>query len=189
MTAVSTYVALLRGVNVGGNNKIPMAALRSALEAAGFDRVRTYIQSGNVLVDSRKAKPETLAARVRAVIDDTFGLEIATIVVDSARLASVVAATPYGDEPDPRRVHVFFLPAEPTDEALAKVAQLQEASAAKGARDSITVDGAVMYLHTPDGFGTSDLAKSLSTRGAGIHRSGTARNWATVTTLLRMCES
>ncbi len=184
-----TYVALLRGVNVGGNNKIPMAQLRTALEAAGFANVRTYIQSGNVLFDSRKTKPEVLADRVRGVISDTFGFDISTIVVDSAYLASVIAATPYTDEADPRRVHVFFLPAELDAAALAKVAELQDASRAKGARDAMTVDGRVMYLHTPDGFGTSDLAKSLSTKGAGIHRAGTARNWATVTTLQSMAES
>ena len=184
-----TYVALLRGINVGGNNKIPMAELRTALGAAGFDRVRTYIQSGNVLFDSRKAKPETLAARVRAVISDTFGFDIATIVIDAAYLDSVVAATPYSAEPDPRRVHVIFLPSNLDAASRAKVYELQAASSAKGARDTITVDGPVMYLHTPDGFGTSELAKALSTRGAGIHRSGTARNWATVTTLKSMCEA
>jgi len=185
---MATYVALLRGINVGGNNKIPMAQLRTALEDAGFDGVRTYIQSGNVLFEHRKTKPETLAARVRAVISDAFGFDIATIVVDAAYLESVVKATPYADEPDPRRVHVFFLPSELDPPSRERIAELAAAAAAKGSHDSVTTDGPVMYLHTPDGFGTSDLAKALSTRGAGV-RSGTARNWATVTTLLDMCQT
>lgn len=184
-----TYVALLRGINVGGHNKIPMAQLRAALEGAGFDHVRTYIQSGNVIFEHRKSKPETLAARVRAVISDAFGLDIATIVLDADHLNSVVKATPYADEPDPRRVHVFFLPSELDAASRERVAELEAAAAAKGGHDSVTADGPVMYLHTPDGFGTSDLAKALGTRGAGVHRSGTARNWVTVTTLRDMCET
>ena len=189
MTAMGAYVALLRGVNVGGHNKVSMATLRAALEAAGFDRVRTYIQSGNIVFDTRKARPEALAVRVRDVISDTFGLDIVTIVVDEAFLTDVVTCTPYPDEPDPRRVHVFFLPSEVDDAEHARLDELQRAATAKGAKDTVSVDGRVMYLHTPDGFGTSDLAKALSTRGAGVHRSGTARNWATVTTLLEMCRA
>lgn len=189
MTGMPVYVALLRGVNVGGNNKVTMADLRTALEAAGFARVRTYIQSGNVVFDSRKDKPENLAARVRGVVSHTFGLDIATIVVDSAFLSKVVASTPYADEPDPRRVHAFFLPAQLDDAARARLDELQRASDAKGAHDSLTITGTVMYLHTPDGFGTSELAKAITTKGPGAHRAGTARNWATVTTLAEMCDS
>ena len=77
---MTTYIALLRGVNVGGNNKVPMAVLRTALEADGFANVRTYIQSGNVLVDATRSSPSKIAGRVKAVIQDTFGLDIATIV-------------------------------------------------------------------------------------------------------------
>lgn len=189
MTGMATYVALLRGINVGGNNKIPMADLRKALGTAGFAGVRTYIQSGNVVFESRTTKPATLATRIHDVIHDTFGLDIATIVVDSAFLTHVVESTPYASESDPRRVHVIFLPAELDAAAQAKVTALQDAATAKGAHDTLTVDGTVMYLHTPDGFGTSDLAKALSTRGPGAHRAGTARNWATVTTLRDMCAS
>jgi len=184
---MACYVALLRGINVGGNNKIPMADLRRALEIDGFERVRTYIQSGNVIFDSRKATSEALVNRVRAVISSEFALDIATIVMDGAFLARVVARTPYPDEADPRRVHVFFLSSALDAASLTRLDELQAGVQAKGSNDTLTCDGAVMYLHTPDGFGTSDLAKALSTRGPGIHRSGTARNWATVTKLVEMC--
>ncbi len=185
--AMPCYVALLRGINVGGNNMIPMAELRLALESEGFDRVRTYIQSGNVVFHSRKTKVETLAARVHGVIKSTFGLDIAIIVIDFPFLSHVVADTPYPDEPDPRRVHVFFLPAAVDEASGTRLDDLQRTARDKGSPDTLGVRDRVIYLHTPDGFGTSDLAKALSTRGAGIHRSGTARNWATVTKLLEMC--
>lgn len=187
MTTMPVYVALLRGVNVGGHNKVPMADLRTALDSAGFTRIRTYIQSGNVVFNSAAAKPQALAARVRTEISTTFGLDIATIVIDGAALAQVVSSTPYAAEPDPRRVHVFFLPSELDKASRARVDEISEVAKAKGSRDALTVMGMVMYLHTPDGFGTSDLAKALSTRGAGVHRSGTARSWSTVTALLEMC--
>ena len=181
-----TFVALLRGVNVGGNNKLPMADLRVALEDAGFGRVRTYIQSGNVVLEHRKASDEAVAAHVRSVVLSAFGLDIPTVVVTSQQLESIAAANPFSHEPDPKRVHVFFLPDELDAASRASVEGAQSAAAAKGSADTVTVRGRVMYLHTPDGFGVSDLAKSLSTRGAGAHRAGTARNWATVSALLAM---
>lgn len=180
------YIALLRGVNVGGSNKVAMAQLRGALEAAGFGNVRTYIQSGNIVLQAPRTKAEALSARIHSVILDVFGLDVPTVVVDAKTLTAIKASSPYSHEADPRRVHVFFLPAPLDAASRDRVAQIQSAVAAKGSRDAVTVDGAVMYLHTPDGFGVSELAKALSTRGPGGHRAGTARNWATVTTLLEM---
>jgi len=183
------FIALLRGVNVGGHNKVPMATLRQALEASGFERVRTYIQSGNVVLDAHTDDAAAVATRVREVIATSFGLDIATIAVASSDFADVVAANPYPGEADHRRVQAIFLPSPLDDESREQVRALQDAAAQRGARDTCTVEGAVMYLHTPDGFGTSELAKALSTKGRGIHRSGTARNWATVTALLALSES
>ncbi len=183
---MTTYIALLRGVNVGGNNKVPMAVLRTALEADGFANVRTNIQSGNVLVDATRRSPSKIAARVKAVIQDTFGLDIATIVVDASALARVAHDNPYGDEPDLRRVHAIFLPGVPDADAVARLAAMQEAVTLKGSSDTFTLIGSTLYLHTPDGFGNSDLAKALSTKRSNEQLNGTARNWATVTTLLDM---
>lgn len=189
MHPVPTYVALLRGVNVGGHNTVPMATLRQALETSGLEQVRTYIQSGNVVLDARMDDAAAVAAQVREVIATSFGLDIATIAVASSALAAVVAANPYPDETDHRRLHAIFLPSPLDDASREQVRALQDAATQKGTRDTCTVDGTVMYLHTPEGFGTSELAKALSTKGRGIHRSGTARNWATVTALLALCES
>ncbi|MBK9740344.1 MAG: DUF1697 domain-containing protein [Actinobacteria bacterium] len=183
---MTTYIALLRGVNVGGHNKVPMGALRTDLEAAGFGHVRTYIQSGNVLVDTGRASPQKVADRVREVIADTLSLDIPTIALDAASLAGIVDANPYADEPDHKRVHAIFLPTAPDPASVERLRDLESAFSAKGSPDTITLDGSTLYLHTPDGFGTSELAKALTTKGRIAALNGTARNWATVTTLLAM---
>jgi uncharacterized protein (DUF1697 family) len=183
---VTTYIALLRGVNVGGNNKVPMASLRTALAADGFVHVRTYIQSGNVLVDAERSTEATVSGRVGDVIEATFRIRVPVIVINAEALGAVVAHNPYPQEGDYRKLHAVFLPGQPDAEARERLDTLSAAFAAKGSRDSTTLIGSTLYLHTPDGFGTSDLAKALTTTGRLKSLNGTARNWATVTTLLGM---
>jgi uncharacterized protein (DUF1697 family) len=185
---VRTYVALLRGVNVGGNNKVPMAALRTALEADGFTRVRTYIQSGNVVIDASCTTSAKVGDRVAMVIQAEFGVAVPVITVDVPSLTSVVDDNPYPLETDHRRLHAIFLPTAPEDVARTRLAALSATFAGQGSPDSITLIGSTLYLHTPDGFGTSDLAKALTTKGRIKELNGTARNWATVTTLLAMAQ-
>jgi uncharacterized protein (DUF1697 family) len=184
---VTTFVALLRGVNVGGNNRLPMADLRVALAADGLRGARTYIQSGNVIVDATTRDTEAFAARVRAVIARSFHLDVPVVALTAAELEVAVDANPFPDEPDLRRVHGIFLPHPPTEAALAGLADRQAKVAAKGSDDAVVTVGRVAYLHTPQGFGVSDLAKALSSGRANPLADGTARNWATVTTLLAMC--
>ena len=107
----------------------------------------------------------------------------------AAELGAIVSANPYADEPDHRRVHAIVMPTEPDDAGLAALAErvaAAEAKAGAGTGDSITVVGRVAYLHTPNGFGRSELAKSVGTGARNPVAQGTARNWATITTLLDM---
>ncbi len=186
---MTTYVALLRGINVGGSNRLPMAELRSALAGAGLPGARTYIASGNVLLDAEPVDSDSLADGIQAAILDHFGLNIDTVVLDSDALAAVVAANPYPDEADHRRLHAIFQRSEPDAAARTRIAELVASVRAKGSRDDVTIDGRTVYLHTPEGFGTSELAKAMTTRGRTAPVTGTGRNWATVTTLLAMCEA
>jgi uncharacterized protein (DUF1697 family) len=183
MIAMATHVILLRGVNVGGNNKVPMAALRDRLERDGFTRVRTYIQSGNILVDAAGASAKA-AERVHAAIVDEFGVDVPTVALGAPGLARVVDDNPYPFEANHKLLHAIFLPAAPDAVARDRLDELNRKFAGNGTGDSMTLSGTTVYLHTPGGFGTSDLAKALTSKGrlAG----GTARNWATVTTLLAM---
>lgn len=183
---MATVVALLRGVNVGGRNTVPMADLRRWLTEAGYLRVRTYIQSGNVVLDLPRARPAAVGAHVHEVIAAHLGLDIPVISLSSAAMAAVLDANPFGQEPDPRRVHVFFLPAPLDAASRARIVELQDGVAAKGSRDRVNAVGTTMYLHTPEGFGRSDLASALMSRGPGAHRAGTARNLATVAALVAL---
>ena len=110
---MTTHVILLRGVNVGGNNKVPMADLRARLTDDGFTRVRTYIQSGNVLVDAGRTTPAKVADRVATSIREAFAVDVPVIVVDVPGLQRVFDENPYPDESDHKRLHAIFLPAEP----------------------------------------------------------------------------
>jgi uncharacterized protein (DUF1697 family) len=185
---VTTFVVLLRGVNVGGHNRLPMADLRSTLSDAGLKNVRTYIQSGNIVARAPGSDPEAVAAHVRATIAQAFHLDVPAIALTAAAFASVVDANPFPDEPDPRRVHAIVLPYDPTEAMLHAIGHRESTARAKGGRDEVIVHGRVAYLHTPDGFGASDLAKALTGRGTANPLSdGTARNWATMTSLRDMC--
>ena len=184
---MGTFVVLLRGINVGGHNKLPMADLRAALTAAGLEDVQTYIQSGNVIVSAEAANADVVGAQVRSVIATDFGLDVPSMALTADELADVARQNPYPDESDPRRVHAIVLPHAPGADVLDAVAQRQAAVEAKGSRDTVTVIGRVAYLHTPDGFGTSELAKTLTSGARAPLADGTARNWASVTKLLELC--
>lgn len=180
-----THVALLRGINLGPHKRVAMPALRKLVESLGHTDVATYIASGNVVFTASGATND-LAAELEKAIAAELGVTCRVAVLTCAELAEAVAANPYPDEPDPKRVHAFFL-LEADAQARAHVAQAQERAAAKGSRDEAAIVGKVLYLHTPDGFGRSELAAELSRGGARNAAEGTARNWATVTRLLAMC--
>jgi uncharacterized protein (DUF1697 family) len=181
---MATHVALLRGINVGGRNKVPMAELRTMVSELGFVDVSTYIQSGNVLFSTAGADTDEIASAIAAGLSATFCLDVGVVVVTRDELAAVISRNPYPDEANQKCLHAVFLAAEPSPERLDRLAAVQASvQEKKGGRDSLTVVGRVLYLHTPDGFGTSELAKAL----ARLTGDGTARNWATSTKLLELC--
>src|SRR5262249_7280292 len=185
-----THVALLRGINVGGNNKVAMADLRDVVASLGHTGVSTYIQSGNVLFTARKgaAQASALAAELERAIEQAFGLRLRVVVLSRAELAQVVGDNPYRAEPNPKYVHVMFFPTEPGQQVRESVAAAEQQAAAKGGGEEAAVVGRSLFLHTPDGYGRSELAVRLA-RAGGPASAGTARNWATVTKLMALCDS
>src|SRR6266480_2074013 len=174
--AMATHVALLRGINVGGNNKVPMADLREVVASLGHTGVSTYIQSGNVLFTARAgaaADAPTLAAGLEKAIEQAFGLRLRVVVLSRAELAQVISDNPYRAEPNPRYVHAMFFPAEPGQEVRESVAAAERQAAEKGGRDEVTVVGRTLFLHTPDGYGRSELAARLA-RPPGLAPSAVA---------------
>ena len=184
-----THVALLRGINLGGHNKVSMAALRDVVAAAGHTDVATYIQSGNVVFSTGQSDTAALAADLEESIAAALGVRARVVVLSRDELAEVVRDNPYAGEPNPKAVHAIFLSGQPGPDVVKGVTEAQEQVARQGSRDTAQVAGRTIYLHTPDGFGRSDLAATLTKQGraAGSGLAGTARNWATVCKLLAMC--
>jgi uncharacterized protein (DUF1697 family) len=177
---VARQIVLLRGINLGARNRIAMPELREALAEAGFDDVRTYLQSGNVVLSST-ARPEQVARKCERLIADRFGLEIDVVVRTRAELARVVKRDPLGKVADnPKRYQVTFLAGKPDREAVRKL------EAAAVAPEQVVVSGREIYAWHPDGVGRSKLATLLSGRGLGV--TATARNWTTVESLLALAD-
>jgi uncharacterized protein (DUF1697 family) len=170
-----------------------MADLREVVTSLGHTGVTTYIQSGNVLFSTADTDGAKLAAALEAAIRERFGIWASVVVLSKAELASVLASNPYPDEPNPKLVHVVFLNATPPQNLLDRIAAAENAAAAKGSRDTVRAIGQALFVHTPDGFGTSELAQALfriiSAPATQKKQplAATARNWATATKLLSLC--
>jgi uncharacterized protein (DUF1697 family) len=176
-----TRILLLRGINLGPNNRISMPQLRELLAAAGMDNVRTYVQSGNVVVDSGE-RPEKLAARTQQQIADALGLNIAVVARTRDELAHVVSRNPLEDvATNPKRYQVSFLADEPDPAVIEKL----QALAVEPER--VVALGREIYAWHPDGVARSKLWAGLAAK-EGLGTTATARNWTTVTTLLEMAD-
>src|SRR5512135_851440 len=158
---MASHLALLRGINVGGRNKVPMADLREVVTSLGHTGVSTYIQSGNVLFSTAEQDTAKMAAALESAIEERFGIWSSVVVLSRDELARVLAANPYPDEPNPRMVHVVFLNAELPADLLGRLSEAESAVAAKGSRDTVQAAGQALFLHTPDGYGTSELAQAV----------------------------
>jgi uncharacterized protein (DUF1697 family) len=184
---MATHIALLRGINVGGRNRVAMADLREVMASLGHTGVVTYIQSGNVVFTTTETDTGALAGVLEQAIASTLGVEPAVVVLSRAALAQAVHDNPYADEADPKRVHAVFFAQTPAGLADA-IAAAERREADRGGHGRAKVVGGTVYVHTPDGFGRSELALHLLGRRASPAAAGTARNWATVTKLLTLCD-
>jgi uncharacterized protein (DUF1697 family) len=181
-----THVALLRGINVGGHNKVAMGDLRELVASLGHEDVVTYIQSGNVAFTSSRDDAERLADELEREIEGRIGVQCQVIVLTRAQLAQAIADNPYPEETNPRSLHAVFgrekFSAERVHAVEAAVAQVRKA----GSSDEAAVVESRLYLRTPDGLGRSQLAAALAR--SVTNQTGTSRNWATVTKLMALLE-
>ena len=167
------YVALLRGINVGGRNKLPMRELAEIFADAGCTDVSTYIQSGNVVFWA----PATLATRIPGLITDAiagrFDLQVPVVTRSAAEFERVVTGNPYlGIEPDFTKLHVFFLADHPTEAASASL------DPNRSPPDAFQIQGGEIYLHLPNGAARTKLSNAYF--DAKLGTTSTARNWRTV---------
>ncbi|MFJ8184642.1 DUF1697 domain-containing protein [Streptomyces sp. NPDC096105] len=175
------YAALLRGINVGGGRKVPMAELRGLLESLGHEDVRTYLQSGQAAFTAGHGDEESLAAELSGALARRFGFDVDVIVRDHAYLKGVVEACPFpAGELEPKQLHVTYFSAPVTGERFAEIdrqAYLPE---------EFRLGDRALYLYVPDGLGRSELAGHLSKPRLSKGVVATSRNWNTVRRLVEM---
>lgn len=166
---MTTHIALLRAINVGGTGKLPMAELRALCEKAGFADVRTYIASGNLLLSS-PLTPAQVKARLEELLAKRFGKHFPVMLRSRAQLQAVVRANPF-PEAESNRLLIVFLDEKPPKDSLAAVRI--------PGRERLELRGRELYIHFPDGMGKSKLKVPFANTGTG-------RNLNTVRTLLEM---
>ena len=175
---MQTWIALFRGINVGGNNILPMAELRSGLEALKFQNVRSYIQSGNVVFESSSKSAASLGKRIAGWVEEGFGFRPQVLLLKREDLLAAVEQNPFpGAISEPKTLHFSFLattPSKPDHAALER---------AKAATERYALVGSVFYLHAPDGIGRSKLAASAE-KHLGVVT--TSRNYNSVDKLLTL---
>ena len=160
---MKTYIALLRGINVGGQNKIKMAELVKVLESMGLETVRTYIQSGNVVFQSVVPSSADLASQISAAIQESHGFQPKTLVLGLPEIKKAIENNPFPQAKDePKTLHCFFLAQEPPHPNFEILESLKRGS------ESYQLVERFFYLYAPEGIGRSKLAaraeKALGSR-------------------------
>ena len=169
---MKTWIALLRGINVGGRNSLPMKSLSQILGSAGCEQVQTYIQSGNVVFRADVKSAARFGEEIGREIEKGHGFCPAVQLITADELGQAIASNPYPQATsEPKTLHLFFLECAPPEDRV---------SAAKGLlsdTESFTVIGNLLYLHAPDGIGRSKFAGGIE-RVLQVKMTG--RNWRTV---------
>jgi uncharacterized protein (DUF1697 family) len=180
---MSVIISMLRGVNVGGHNKIKMDQLRAVYESLGFRDAQTYIQSGNVVSRADKRDLATACTRIEKGIERSFGFRPSVIVRTVPELREVIVRNPYAKRSgiDASKLLVAFLASSPAADALDKVLKI------KCEPQELRVSGRELFIYFPDGMARPTLP--LATVERTLKISFTGRNWNTVRKLLEMAEA
>ena len=173
-----TYIALFRGINVGGKNVLPMRELVHDMQSLDCEDIRTYIQSGNAVFHYSRKSVATLGTKIAKKIEDRHGFRSQILILDARQLRKAITSNPFqGAEADPKTLHLFFLASPPPSRQLGALDKV------KSSTERFRLIGQVFYLHAPDGFGRSKLAAKVE-KLLGVPT--IARNWRTVVKLAEM---
>jgi len=177
---MKTYIALFRGINVGGRNKLPMKDLVATLENVGCRNVATYIQSGNAVLQSEERDASVLSETIQAAIKERSGFEPRVLLLESEDMERAMRSNPFPEaQSEPKTLHLYFLAAPP------ERPDLDALEGMKGDRESFVLGDGVFYLHAPDGLGRSKIAANAE---KFLDVPATARNWRTVSKVMGMAE-
>lgn len=178
---MSTYIALLRGINVSGQKKIKMAELRMHLSNWGFSDVQTYIQSGNIILQDNGSAPDQIAERIHQGILATYGFEVPVMVLVPEDLEVVLANNTFLPEKDPKRLYVTFLSHPPAQDLLDKLLQEDYSP------EAFFLFKKHIYFFSPSGYGRAKMNNNFFEKKLKVE--ATTRNWRTVNKLRDMCNS
>ena len=175
---MNTFVALFRGINVGGKNILPMKELEFVFEDLGLSQVQTYIQSGNVTFQAVADSTQELAGNIGDAVCRSHDFAPKVLVLSIQEFRNAVASNPFPEgESDPKSLHLSFLESAPSNPDIKKLESLQSAS------ERFKLIGTVFYLHAPEGIGRSKLAANVE-KALGVTM--TARNWRSVSAILSL---
>ena len=179
---MAVIISMLRGVNVGGHNKIKMDALRELYQSLKLRDAQTYVQSGNMIFRTDERDISRLAKRIEAGIERKFGFRPDVILRTAAEMKEVIARNPFVKRRgiEPSKLLVTFLASDPGEEAREKVRLM------KCDPEELRIEGREQYIYFPNGMGRSKL--SLAALEKTLKTPGTGRNWNSVTKMLEMAE-
>jgi uncharacterized protein (DUF1697 family) len=171
------YISILRGINVGGNRVIKMDVLKMMYQNLNFTNIKTYIQSGNVIFESKNTDCETLASTISQKIKQTFGYDVPVIVKTKDEMNIVLANNPFINSQEAQFLHLTFLSAQPTQDNINKI---------KGdfGNDAFVFAQKSVYLYCPNGYSNTKLTNGFLESKLNVM--ATTRNWKTVATLTEM---
>jgi uncharacterized protein (DUF1697 family) len=179
---MAVIVSMLRGVNVGGHNKVKMDALRALYESIGLRNPQTYVQSGNIVFRTNGRDLAAISSKIEKAIERSFGFRAPVVVRTASELRDVIARNPFARRRgiEPSKLLVMFLESHPSDEALEQVLKI------KAEPEEMHIDGREVYIYFPNGMARPKLSwvaveKKLKTAGTG-------RNWNSVSKLLEIAE-
>ena len=179
---MNTYIAILRGINVGGKRMIKMDALKQLFTSLGFQNVDTYIQSGNVFFQCKKTSEEKLAATIAKDIENVFAFDVPTIVKKADDLKQIITDNPFTK--DKKKLaeyfHVTFLSTTPTKENLDSIAKINFGN------DAFAVIDKAIYLYCPNSYSSSKLTNGFFENKLKVI--ATTRNWKTCNELVGIAE-
>lgn len=177
---MNTYIALFRGINVGGHNKLPMKELRALLASLGHQNVDSYIQTGNVIFQTEKSDKKKIAGDISTGVENKYGFKPNVLLLELEELEKAITSNPFPDAVEqPKSLHLMFLAAPPSHPDLESLVEIKKDSERFELKDK------VFYLHTPDGFGRSKLAGKTE-KALGVSMTG--RNWRTIQKIAEMAE-
>ncbi|MCG8328048.1 MAG: DUF1697 domain-containing protein [Chitinophagales bacterium] len=177
---MTTYITILRGINVSGRNKIKMADLRKILDETGLKNVQTYIQSGNIVYQHEAIDTKVLSKLIKNKIAEVYDYDVPVITLTSDALATIARTHPYptDDAKDPAYCHITFLADEPIPESISQIKPEDYQP------DEFQIIGKAVYLYCPNGYGKTKLNNSFWEKKLKV--TATTRNWKTTNKLVEM---